>query len=160
MAELTEFLRARLDEDENSARLCSSAEWTGDQDTGEIYRADDDAVWGGTVAVVHGERLQHITGTLGYFEAVHIARHDPAAVLDDIESKRRILDEHAELWRDIGWLADGDEEYSELPVCGVCVPKHSHFKSRSDVPNGPCRTVRLLALPYASHSDYREEWRP
>lgn len=24
----------------------------------------------------------------------------------------------------------------------------------------PCSTLRLLALPYASHPDYREEWRP
>ena len=24
----------------------------------------------------------------------------------------------------------------------------------------PCRTLRLLALPYASHPDYRKEWRP
>jgi hypothetical protein len=24
----------------------------------------------------------------------------------------------------------------------------------------PCWTARLLALPYASHPDYREEWRP
>jgi hypothetical protein len=24
----------------------------------------------------------------------------------------------------------------------------------------PCETLRLLALPYADHPDYREEWRP
>ena len=24
----------------------------------------------------------------------------------------------------------------------------------------PCQTLRLLALPYADHPDYRDEWRP
>ncbi len=25
---------------------------------------------------------------------------------------------------------------------------------------GPCVTLRLLALPYAGHPDYQPEWRP
>jgi hypothetical protein len=24
----------------------------------------------------------------------------------------------------------------------------------------PCDTLKLLALPYADHPDYRDEWRP
>jgi hypothetical protein len=29
-----------------------------------------------------------------------------------------------------------------------------------DYDDGPCETLRLLALPYADHPDYREEWKP
>jgi hypothetical protein len=85
---------------------------------------------------------------------------EPARVLADVDAKRRIIDEHAIVHRNIGWLADGDEEYGEIPVCGRCVPKHSHYSRRADVPEGWCRTLRLLALPYADHPDYRAEWRP
>lgn len=89
---------------------------------------------------------------------------DASRRLREIEAKRRILDEHALMWRDIGWLEDDEgervEAYAELEVCARCVPKHSHFGSRAAVSEGPCKTVRLLALPYADHPDYRPEWRP
>ena len=49
---------------------------------------------------------------------------------------------HYCIHRDVGWLKEDDgelvEQYAELPVCGVCVPKHSHFRSRADVPLWPC----------------------
>lgn len=54
---------------------------------------------------------------------------------------RRIGDSvgaHYKIWRDVGWMQDGDEHAREFPVCGHCVPKHSWFKSRSDVPSYPC----------------------
>lgn len=54
--------------------------------------------------------------------------------------------EHYIVHRDIGWLEDDDGElvecYAELPVCGVCVPRHSHFPTRADVPTGPCVFMR------------------
>ena len=49
----------------------------------------------------------------------HIARWDPARVVAECESKRRILERHEQ-----------DEEI-----------------------------LRVLALPYADHRDYRDEWR-
>jgi hypothetical protein len=68
----------------------------------------------------------------------HIVRHDPARVLREIDAKRRIIAEHALN----GW------------VCSTCddgaVPPQAF----------PCPTLRLLALPYADRSDYREEWAP
>lgn len=100
--------------------------------------------------------------TDGHLEAIraHAALWDPARVLADIDAKRQLLDEHYEVHRDIGWLHDGDEASDELPVCGCCVPKHSHFRTRTDVPIYPCRTVRLLALPYAGRDGYQDSWRP
>lgn len=63
---------------------------------------------------------------------------NPARVLAEVEAKRRIADEH------------GPNEYG---LCDVCV-------LNDDARRAPCPTLRLLALPYASHPDYRQEWRP
>jgi hypothetical protein len=42
----------------------------------------------------------------------------------------------------------------EISACGTC-------GSVDDSPvEWPCDTVLALALPYADHPDYREEWRP
>lgn len=92
--------------------------------------------------------------------AQHAARHDLARVLREVEAKRRIVELHGIVHRNIGWLEGGDDEYDEIPVCGLCVPKHSHYRRREDVPEGPCPTLRLLALPHADHPDYREGWKP
>jgi hypothetical protein len=48
---------------------------------------------------------------------------------------------HYPLWRDITWLEDSEEHTEEIEVCGTCVPKHSGFPSRSDVPEWPCAPV-------------------
>jgi hypothetical protein len=66
--------------------------------------------------------------------AEHIARHDPKRVLADVDAKRQIIDEH-------------------YPID----PCDAHDANLSTI---PCDTLRLLALPYADHPDYREEWRP
>jgi hypothetical protein len=65
-------------------------------------------------------------------EGEHIARWDPARVLAEVEARRRILEE----W---GKQSDDDDQYAYL--AGPIIPQ-------------------LLALPYADHPDYREEWRP
>jgi hypothetical protein len=89
---------------------------------------------------------------------------EPDLVLAEVDAQQRVIAEHFELYRDIGWFEnDGDEVIeasAELPVCGMCVAKHSHFGKAAEVPSYPCLTVRLLALPYAGHPDYREAWRP
>lgn len=56
----------------------------------------------------------------------------------EVEAKRRILKAHA--------------EHPDPYIAGFC-----RTCGRTD---GPCDTLRLLALPYADHPDYREEWRP
>lgn len=66
-------------------------------------------------------------------------------MLRRVAADRKLLGLHAEVHRDIGWLEDGDERMEELPVCGHCVPKHSWFKTRAEVPTYPCATVRIVA---------------
>jgi hypothetical protein len=81
--------------------------------------------------------------------------------LGEDDSKRRLLDLHALVHRNVYWLdEDGEEGTDEIPVCGHCVPRHSYLPHRDAVPEGPCVTIRSLALSYADRPGYREEWRP
>lgn len=56
----------------------------------------------------------------------------------DVEAKRLLLELHP-----YAGLLSAPES------CEPCV-----------VVPGPCPTLRLLALPYAGHPDYRDEWKP
>jgi hypothetical protein len=73
----------------------------------------------------------------GNYAASHIARWDPARVLAESEAKRSVVELHRT-----------DATDPEVIVCAVCLY------------GPPCETLRLLALPYADHPDYRPEWRP
>jgi hypothetical protein len=70
----------------------------------------------------------------------------PARVLREIDARRRIMDCHE------SWVAGNGDT-----ICGRC--GREHIEGR---PGGhfPCQTLRLLALPYADHPGYREEWKP
>jgi hypothetical protein len=135
-AELTlvEFLRARAQDEEDGARAAADAyhglTWTSPGD--------------GTVV---GDSPHHVT--IMYDEgsplalADHIARHDPARVLADVEAKRAVLD-RLEFVRDTS-------------------PPVAHVRAL-DMKTGADAALRdvahFLAVPYASHPDYRAEWRP
>lgn len=146
------WIRAQLDEDELAAQEAQPGPW-------HIGNAVDPT----QLCNVHtfpGSR--GVADGLRWLDAEHIIRNDPASVLRRVEVNRLILDKHGIIWRDIGWLErDGNElieSYEELPVCVTCVPKHSHFPTRDDVPTGPCLTVRLLASTYSGRRGYRAEW--
>ena len=88
-ATLTDFLLARIAEDEEAARACVDEE-------ADVFEAhEDDADWhvsvkGGMHVANLGRTTWHGTGEL----ARHIARHDPARVLAECEAKRRIVENH------------------------------------------------------------------
>lgn len=63
----------------------------------------------------------------------HLAARHRERMLREVEAKRRILDLH---------------QRGAFPDCRECGNDY------------PCVTVRLLALMYADHPDYDEEWRP
>jgi hypothetical protein len=68
--------------------------------------------------------------------ADHIAIHDPAYVLADIESKRRIVARHS-------------DPRGKDPSC-----------SSIDYPENAkdCETLRLLAAPFSGEPGYKEDW--
>jgi hypothetical protein len=133
---LVEFLRARVDEDDSAAL-------GGKGDTPGRWEEKSDPA---TDIVLYDK-----SGKLTIGQHRHIARHDPARVLREVEAKRRIIER--ERWHPHGGLECGGHPGSYLPH-GDYGPGYC---GRMDEENP---TLRDLAIIYADHPDYREEWRP
>jgi hypothetical protein len=123
---LTEFLLARIAEDEVAAQVANDHDrWAvGDDDNGDTFVVETDVTglnW--RVALVASASV-----------AEHMALHDPLRVLAECEAKRQII-----VWH---------QQYNPTG----CGGEENH--GRED----QCPTLQALALPYASHPDYREEW--
>ncbi len=85
----------------------------------------------------------------------HIARWSPARVLAECEAKRGILRLHSPPDQD----EDGPIYKGSLTQCRACGPGDSWMAEQyADVYAYPCPTVEALALPYADHPDYQQEW--
>ena len=70
--------------------------------------------------------------------------YDPARVLAECAAKRRIVELH--------------EPNGE--TCSVCALQDgSKYGDGWGAEDWPCSTLRALALPYADHEAFREEWR-
>ncbi|MEU2788994.1 DUF6221 family protein [Streptomyces sp. NPDC007100] len=136
---LVQFLRDRLDEDEAVARAASPGPWTqvgiGDYGWAVSFNRPDYA------------GVETEDDDQGRADADHIARHDPARVLAEVEAKRRLLVVHAKSSSYDGCATCDAGNDS----CGCLGGAHWEY---------PCDTMKLLALPYADHPDYHEEWRP
>lgn len=70
--------------------------------------------------------------------AYHIVRHDPARVLAEVEAKRQLVDKYVEV---------ADNDVNEVEYANGWA-------------NALGEAVRLLALPYADHPEFKPEWRP
>jgi hypothetical protein len=119
MDELIAFVRARLDEDEAAAE--KAAQRDGDTWQVGLLWDDDD------VHVDHGNR--HVAGPLSRETGQHIARHDPARVLREVEAKRALLEGHDGVHR-CEW---GEHRGGEF---------------------GPCRQATIIAAVWSDHPDY------
>jgi hypothetical protein len=74
----------------------------------------------------------------------------PARVLAECEAKRRIVAWCSERERiDVSEYGDGGDAARE-----------SHFLPGGLIHKADSVVLRYLALPYADHPDYREQWRP
>lgn len=76
----------------------------------------------------------------------------PRGVLADIAAKRAILRLH----QNAGYGYDASPPYGETGSCSECTDRDYVGLVDGD---WPCDTLRALALPYAEHRDYHEEWR-
>jgi hypothetical protein len=147
---LVEFLRARLDEDEQVARAARSQEWQHDgrnglHDLGPAYCT--------VIRVSSGfshVQADHVCGSVLFADAQHIVRHDPARVLADVEAKRRIVDEYEATQNPL--VAERASDGAQFVVDPG---ERWRWHGR-----GLETALRLLALPYADHDGYRDEWRP
>ncbi|MFF4644969.1 DUF6221 family protein [Streptomyces sp. NPDC001389] len=129
---LVQFLRARLDEDEQIAR--GHQQWSAGWDQDDMAKEIRDDVNAGTVAFV-----PHLG------DRTHITRHDPARVLAEVDAKRRIIALHSDPTGHSCSITD--ETGYELNYAEV---------ARDEA----CTTLRLLALPWADHPAYQSEWAP
>lgn len=139
---LTEFLLARIAEDEEAARVASPSPWSypGIESVagGTLYDATRRIV---DVVYEHpadhdGTIIRHLLEPEADANGAHIARHDPARVLAECEAKRRVVN----MWAD--------------PFGQWSAAQADAARAQKDL------TLRLLALPYADHPDYDEKWRP
>jgi hypothetical protein len=66
----------------------------------------------------------------------------------DCEARRQIVQLH-----------EGATAYDGTNYCTVC-SNVDRTGLDTDLEPMPCETLRLLALPYADHPDWRDDWRP
>lgn len=148
-ADLAGFLLARIVEDEAVARAAvgtaafqtQTGRWVFEHVSGEF----------GTIPIVFavadggGKTQAALLETAWEREerGAHIARWDPARVLTECEAKRRIVELHTRATQ------DGH----------VCPSTRGEGTLWSFGGDPACDTLRLLALPYADHPDYRQEWK-
>ncbi|MEU5531862.1 DUF6221 family protein [Streptomyces sp. NPDC020362] len=132
--ELVRFLRARFQEDAQVARDAivgaPGAVWGVLADDIEQVLTSQDGRTTHTPLVQFGadDPVKLLT---------HVARHDPARVLRELDARQALLDEHG----------------ARHGRCRTCAGRRLTTGLRS-----PCATLRLLALPFAGHPDYDPSW--
>ncbi|MFF4346838.1 DUF6221 family protein [Streptomyces sp. NPDC001530] len=141
MSDLVEWFGEQLDEDERITREATPGWWT-------PWRRSMTHVLKDLIHSVvtqgqkPGDRAKIVTAS--WSDAEHIARHNPARVLREIDAERQVL-------RDL--------EQAEFTL-SKAEPRTAPHDLMTGAVNALRRTVRLLALPYADRPGYREEWRP
>jgi hypothetical protein len=127
--DLIDWLRRMIDEDERKAKAATPGPWSWVDPGGKVKQA----------LVGPGYPYQFVVPSAmgdvypSVADAEHIARHDPARVLREVEAKRALLEETIRPYLNNG-LTTGNIAWLAL---------------------------RLLAMPYADRPGYRrEEWRP
>lgn len=142
MEEPVQFLHARLEDDYDTARAASyggNGRWR--QSAAPYDESIEDERGQTVVPDSEGAPTQE--------ESAHIAAHDPARVLAEVEAKRRIVLRHSP--HDMASPAHAAT--CEREHWGVLVCNH-------DGRTWPCPDLLDLASIYADHPDYRKEWRP
>lgn len=122
--ELVDFLRARLDEDEEVAKAASG-------DLGNVL-----------------SQVEYLDGTTQADER-HIARHDPARVLAEVEAKRQLTARGGPFC-----TSNCDEPGNEPmdPDTSWTTPLEHHFGC------GAHEAAKLFARPFRAHPDFDPAW--
>jgi hypothetical protein len=131
--DLAAFYAARLDEEGAVARAAG-----GSGPEGQWARHEDEVGTGyGHLYDVGGDVIVYDEGAPGDVEFDHIARHDPARVLREVEAKRALLALH----RPNQVVGIG----RACTYCGYL---------------WPCPEARITVSVWSDHPDYRPEWKP
>jgi hypothetical protein len=157
---IIEFLSARLDEDEAVARAASPGPWHTNAEAHEVLAVDD-------ITVAEGFAL---SGPQTRATTEHIARHDPARVLAEVEAKRKIIAFHDQ-WP-VLVQTEPKIEFSGSDTLGATIDQYAvrmsqqidwqttqQYRARfgTEPPTAPM--LRALVQVYSGHPDFEEEWR-
>lgn len=145
MDELVKWLGQQLDEDERIARAASPGPWHVNAESDEVLAVDGITVAEGFA--LSGRQLRATTE--------HIAVHDPARVLREVDAKRRVLTRHC-----AAPVPPGNEWAEEYPYCAAHAYKGPDGTAVYPVELEKCPELRDLAAPYADRPGYRKGWAP
>lgn len=152
MDDLVRWLGEQFDEDE---RIADAARGQGD---GRWHH--DSSYPNGYVYDEHNQPVVYDESTPSPEEAEHIAAHDPARVLREIEAKRKLLDDHPIVPRDVEPTVINGEEIGGPYYPFGCATCHTEPDSPEVNGFGYCLTWKVLASVFADRSGYRAEWAP
>jgi len=139
---LTEFLTARLDETEATAKAAHPGPWETKEETGLFGRVAHLCVM-----APFSPTLPHAaTGLTSYVPlgtqdagtARHIALHDPARVLREVEAERKILTNYERIF------AERKTHPDDQAIAGALLALYG--------------VVRTLAAVCSNHPDYNPAW--
>jgi DNA-binding transcriptional regulator YbjK len=164
MDDLAQWLRAQIDEDERIARSATSGPWR-DHDThlgqyghtatvlsGEGNDTDLRA-WLPSMSQESWDETRNV-----WADAAHIAAHDPARVLREIDAKRQVLDRYVGAAQAVEELATVRQQlHARGQDVLMTELEQESAVHRRDTLHG---VLHLLALPYADRPGYLESWRP
>lgn len=150
MNELHERLNAALDADERLALACDSRRWKIGRTSGPLGRVDNCShICEENRGDDYGRMVFDVTGS-GYpssrhqAQAEHACRHDPAAVLRQVEAIRKLIAAHP--YEDRG---DPDEPSLLCLACGEFSDQYVLGYMRY---SWPCPTIRAVAQAYGVQS--------
>ncbi len=118
MTSLRDFIAARLDEDEATARAATPGPWEWDGYDRE-YRSRV------SQRVTTGTELGDEVGSAGDRDARHIIRHNPARVLREVTAKRALLADFTDELRDAERHQDVDMIEAYTRLLGVLAAPYS-----------------------------------
>lgn len=147
---ITEFISARLDEDERVARAAAvfiDTNGEDDEDPGDAWETNGVHV-GTAIGSYHIATAEDSMHAHGPELAEHIARHDPARVLREIEAKRLVLG-YAD------WARRIFEEDERRESTGAVVHDAGY---RMGQWHGYKAVLSALASAYSDHPDFQPEW--
>jgi len=180
---ITEFLEARITEDEAAARAAidparPGVQWqwvTNETDrvvaNGDLAEAQEYQKISLRTVEEYPTSAGELPGFLiGYAEEVdpgageHIARHDPARVLAECRAKRAIIEQH----KDWPVLVERKPEFTEASndihsmtyraTQEMAWLTEREYVKRFGVEAPTTNMIRALAAVYADHPDYQQEW--
>ncbi|MFC9286539.1 DUF6221 family protein [Streptomyces sp. NPDC057052] len=151
--DLTQWLRAQLDEDERIARAATRGPW--------VQSGIGDYGW--TVDFGHpGSGVETADTDQGLADADFIAAHNPARVLREVETDRELLAEYERVMtaheahqREAARL---DEQGDDDPIRRAALRREADYLPA--MLHVLERWAKRKAAVYADRPGYREEWRP